>query len=734
MAIRYAKDSNGNRIAYRSYVDINGNQQWSRWESGDINLAEDPASGQLSTYRTPEQRASDQAANQERLNQMSEPDRQRYMTLKNQPPIGAGILDMFLPDFLVPDSAKGAPIGSFPMGAMRTKDKLLAGLGDLADITTMIGSDVLGRFGSKPAYDNALKSIVNRRKDQTEQDQFFKGFDENPGITGHLGGMVPYLLLERLAGPITTKISKGITNPIQKSLEVAADEGKSVLGALNTPVNPMAPLETLKQAVTNFKKIGPKPIPVSDPYLAGMLDDILGGTILGAAEGGLHYDNTASQGAIAGLIGGMSGNSVRNSLIHAPNYNSDPVNAVLQRFKNEKRYRLTPGLELGDKSLQEFEQAMRSSRHWTNIMGGHDRANNIALNKQAAEAMGLPNHGDIVDLSPEVLRNHETLLKNSFNDLEASTKLAFSGDDIRSIVNAQRRAKTELGSLGKDARKPNRDAVKAADYYRKQIDNASTRVKDPVTGQFSHKEMSGPDYKRISSELKAELDAAKESGNQVLKDTLQPIKASMDNAVEQGMLKFNGDKGLKDWKDTREKYAMTRLMIDNGLIGFNHDLKANKLASFFEREDPGRVLLENASGRVKDLHDLAKLNVIERAQKRDTLTGLDMNQGALESFTGGGGGRQSMLQRFLSAPVVRDLPVLPKAYLAMYMRGYPVKTGLLNMSGKGFGNPSAYTRAFAQDTQIAPRIAGAVYDGYNSASDKMDSFRRYLEQYFSGGQ
>jgi len=77
----------------------------------------------------------------------------------------------------------------------------------------------------------------------------------------------------------------------------------------------------------------------------------------------------------------------------------------------------------------------------------------------------------------------------------------------------------------------------------------------------------------------------------------------------------------------------------------------------------------------------------------------------------------------LMTPAAGFLPAIPEAALKLYTKGYPVTTGLLGMSGEGFGRPSLYTRAYEVSQQ--PHVAAA-----NFVIDKSSALKNKLEEYY----
>ena len=670
MAVRRVRDDKGNTFFVRSYTDGEGNQQWAR--DDNLNKIQSLSSDALNTYRTKEELSNEEVDYLKELDKRGDISKVRAYYTKTMP-------------FMTRMSLAG----------QRETKKLLAGGGDLIDYAKAIGSGVLGMEDSEM---NAFKSIADRRKEQEEFDNQYREFDENSGAAGTIGKMLPYILGERLVGPLASKLSKGITTPIQKGLEATTDEGRSILKALNTPMNIKEPFtETLKAAVKNFKtpKIG-RPV-LANPYRAGMLDDIIGGTMLGAAEGGLHYDNSAQDGALAGLFGGIAGNAVRTPLTRAP-IMWNQTGKDLLKWYDEQGARLTPGLKTGSGSLQKFEHALRASDDWTDSLKRYDTANDIVDNRILKKSIGL-NSGDIDNFSPEILRAHKQKLKAELDDFEASSTAAFEASDIMKASQAAKHAQDNLDALKNKSAPEDRRAAKMAAQYMMRLRTKYNRVLDPNTGQFDHAKMKGKDFKEIYGYLKADISKAYKDGDLRTANALKPIREAMDTALDKGVDRYNGPSAAK-FRDLRERYAITQMVTENGLTPLG-TFDPKRFRAHLVRDDIERMLTESGSPRMNDLYKLSKIGQMKDMQLGSDLSGLGMV--GFENKH-----KQSMVQKFLSSPSKLVTPLKPEAMMNLYLAGYPSTTGWLNMSGKNFGNPAMYTRAAAQSTQVHPKIINGV--------------------------
>lgn len=664
MATRRVRDEKGNTFIYRSYTDSNGNQQWARDQKLEGIMASTSA---IDTYRTKDEISNEEVDYLKELDSRGDLSKMKAFYTRTMP-------------FSHRMSLSG----------QREVRKLMAGGGDLIDYTKAIGGDILGMDG---VSDRAMESIAKRSKEQKDFDKMYKEFDENSGVAGTIGKMLPYILTERIVGPLANKLSKSITTPLQKGLEATTDEGRSILKALNTPMNIKEPFtETLKAAVKNFKtpKVN-KPI-LSNPYRAGMLDDIIGGTLLGAAEGGLHYDNSAKDGALAALFGGITGNLAKPALTRAPIMWNDTGKELLRWYEKDKGARLTPGLRTGSGSQQKFEHALRASDDWTDSLKRYDTTNDIVDNRILKSSMGLDS-GDIDNFSPEILRAHKQKLKTELDNFEASATAAFEAPDIMKASQAAKTAQDNLDLLKGRSAVEDRRAAKMSAQYMMRLRNSYSRVLNPETGQFDHAKMKGKDFKEIYGYLKSDINKAYNDGDLRTVNALKPIKEAMDSALDKGVNRYDGPSAAK-FRDLRERYAITQMVTEHGLSPLGtYDPK--KFKSHLVREDIERMLMESGTPRMNDLYKLAKISQMKDIQLGSDLSGLGMV--GFENKH-----RQSMAQKFLSSPSKMVTPLKPEAMMNLYLAGYPSVTGWLNMSGKNFGNPAMYTRAAAQATQVHP--------------------------------
>jgi hypothetical protein len=103
--------------------------------------------------------------------------------------------------------------------------------------------------------------------------------------------------------------------------------------------------------------------------------------------------------------------------------------------------------------------------------------------------------------------------------------------------------------------------------------------------------------------------------------------------------------------------------------------------------------------------------------------------------------KQSMTQRLLGSPAGNMVPIVPDTLMRAYARGYPSKTGFLNMGsssspsigGRFWEHPGLYTRALAQSSQIHPKVIKGGANALNNIWDYANESMEDLGNLFSVG-
>ena len=663
---------------------------------------------------------------------------ERYIETKGRPVVGIqdviGAIPIIGPGLgLMAQKAIDGQASQIDISAGRELDKLFAGAKEL-------GLNLAGMTGLMDE-DKSFKALKELEDEQQYRDRVYKEFEEASHPLSAIGGMLPYIASGALAGPMIGKVASKAISKIADVPAGAITEGKGLFTkGVDTLANlqPTAingPLRWFGQraqkeltgpwaARATARAARPEMI---DPYLHGRAGELIGNTLLGAAESGLHYNQNMGQGAISSLLGTAMGQAIKPYVSNMPNFREqNPTEIGLLDWGNQQGFRYLPGMETGSRRLQNFEAAMRApSSTFSDPIHRIDAANDIVNNRIAARAIGMPDEviaSGKANFTPEVLREHKATLGKAYDELEAGTIAHFRPGDLRALSDhADKVAKdgTLDASIGK--------AVKG--YYDKIAAAAPTR--DPLTGRIKAATMGGDNYKEIRRALRRDINDAYTASNTAKAEALKPLLTSVDEAVERGVATKGGTATAADWRELNEKQAMTHLVLDHGMTPLGK-YEPFRLLNHLRGSDNERMLLENG-GRINDLYKTAKLEYMDKHQAGSDLAGMGV-RGIFNSE------KPSIVEKLLMTPAAGYVPILPNAALKLYSEGlgplpagWPAKTGLLNMTGKNLGNPALYTRALQQAEQPWPALYDTAKDGVNYVEDEAEAIINKLKSYLPKG-
>jgi len=692
MATRQAKDAQGNIVTFRNYKDANGQEQWAKVDTP-------PAESPTSSFNKDRQRellaqegshipsyTSDHVKYMDRLFVERGPESPEYKRAKESEKMGFG--------------------QKFNIIAGRETDKLLSGAANIYDFLADIGGS-----------DTAMERTLNRAKEQQYKDEIMEQIDENQGLA-MLGAALPYVVTGTLTGPasraVAAKTVSGVENAVNTTNAAArglATRGVDKLAAGNTPVVSQLARKAKEEIMDPIKREAMRSanqIKTVDRYREGMLNNILGGGVTGSAEGSLRYgdDTNFLTGAISGTLGSVSGKALERPFRRAPVY-WDAVEQAKVDWARDKGMRLLPGMTTGSKALQKFEHGLRETDQFADYLGDFDAANAAVMQREAAKAMGIdPKLKD--SFSPESLSAHGKSLSDEYKYLENSSVGRFSPADYREIEAGVKALKENTTPQGKKA-------YKTANAYLEQLNKISRPVRN-AQGRMTKQTFDGSKYQDMMQQLKSEIDSAYTRGDNLTAFGLEPLTKKLKKAMDTGVRDFGGVEGSAKWNDLNERFAITDLVMRNGMT-VDNKFDAGKLASHLMTSDPKRTLMEQG-GRIKDLQKLVKVDHMMKNQAGSGLSGTNT--------IADNSGKLSLMQRLVSGSTTGQIPIIPSAYMALYKRGIPSSRGLLSLipspirieglTGKNAGDLAKYTRAIAQGTQGHNKaIEGAV--------DFLDSFR-----------
>ena len=623
------------------------------------------------------------------------------------------------------------------LAAGRETDKLMAGAGDIydfiQDVTTggseKTGIRALDIFNSILDKGTPLERTAKRSADQREKDIIFKEAGENLGGAS-IAAMLPYMATGYGAGPASTKLAESVVGGIAKGIDKTQRAGRGLLtrgiekGA-STP-GPFQPLaskmksewtDPMRQRAIRKSKT-PKNIV---PWREGLVKDVLGGAGLGALEGGLHYDNNIVEGSLAGAGGTTAGRFVRPFVNKRPSSYGEADRQIIDEAQ-QMGMQFFPGGRTGHRGDQAFEAGLRSSKTWGEPLAVVDRNNAKVMNRTAYEAMGVP-AGKVDQMTQKNMLEHVNSLKSEYDTVVKGSVGRFSPESINRIRAGSKSFTNDFSEAG----------VKAKDVVDARLKDIQSRIhntRDAITGQYRPATFRGEDYQSMSQSIKSELDGLYKNNDMVAHGALKKVQRELDDAMDNGV-NYGGKVSSTEWKDLNERYAMSRLLMENGM-DITGKFDAELFGKYLMSKDAYRTLT-GQGGRIKPLQKLARANYLSKQEAGSDMTGTGF----------GDSGKVSHMQGFLTNKVGNMLPLKDQIYLSLYKRGWPGEKGLLGMSDKGFWNPVLLGRAQAQAQQQHPTAAKAIRDTKNSMSksygeaadwtgEKMDEMDKFMKSLFEG--
>ena len=611
------------------------------------------------------------------------------------------------------EARKMGPWDKAMLTAGREVNKLAAG-------TNELGYNLAGLTGL--ADENAMNAKVNDiAAQQNANDEIYQEFkDAGPGFPGVVGSSLPYVVSNSLLGPLVSKSAGAIFNKLTDIPTTAVKEGKGVISSF---VSRMADRGSNVAKGIQHEITGPwarnamrasKQVPYIDPFREGQVGRVLGGTVQGAVESGLHYDQDAAQGAMTSGLSMLGIEALRPALINHPSMWRKSEEDLVEWFK-DKGGKPLPGLATGSKKYQTFESKLRNESSLKDNILKRDQLNAEVLNDVAYDAMGIDSKR-VGLLTPRKLSDHIKDLGKQYDALESGTVSKFTRADITNLDD-------HVTNIAKNTDIESKKTTKLVTNYVNLIKEALP-LRNKLTGRIQSPIMTGSTYKELRSRIKADITDAFNSNDTQKANALKPILQTLDDAVERGVKDAGGEATVAQWKDLNERMAMSKLVMHKGMTpigGFDVDKLTNHLMS----NDPERLLMESG-GRINELYKAVKVNYMMNKQARADLGSL----GKKHFFNASD---PSLIMQFLQSPMQNVLPRIPTMAVDMYAKGYPSVTGLLNMSGRGLGNPNLYARALSQGNQPWPSMynyldkkltADNAKETSSRLKDKLKSFLR----------
>jgi hypothetical protein len=323
-------------------------------------------------------------------------------------------------------------------------------------------------------------------------------------------------------------------------------------------------------------------------------------------------------------------------------------------------------------------------------------------------------------LTPNQFRAHLSNVKQAYQKLEANTPVRLDQSSIIRLINHN--LNLSRGITDEEAQ-----AAKLANHYLTKMQSIKNQqlVGRNASGRFTPATTNSVNWQNLRSDLKEDIASARDRGDNFKVRALLPYVEELDNAIVNGMIAKGrtaqeGQALVGQWKDLNEQYAMGKLLQDHGLDSFGN-VNPKKLDRYFLINDAERYL-SGAGGRVRDLHDIARLGAETNRQSGSSLSGLN------ESKTGKDETRTER-QILLSTPAALVPKPLTELYFRAYRNGYPQVTGLLPfMTGQGLKDTGLYTRALAQSSQLYPNAVEGVENAIDVSRKSYAKLSDYIKK------
>lgn len=437
-------------------------------------------------------------------------------------------------------------------------------------------------------YEGRQKIIGDEMNKRDELYSIIRG--ENP-LSTTIGETIPYLATGSAGERALVKLGSKVS-PLVKEASIGANR------ALGNTVE-------ANRLASMPKKFS------SD--LVNTSNAIVRGGVTGAAEGAASYDQSALEGATFSTLGGAMSHMGILSPLKKVRSERDKAGKEIIDEMYENGFQITPGVRSGNRTLQVEEAAMaNSARFGQDYYNAVTRPNERRMTDMAGEAIGLDTKNRDM-LSQTELAGHMDNLSNQYKQLEADTVGKISLDSKRAI-----------GQVLKDAQPvKNRNQSKAAKARYETLVDASNEINtvlQPFTdrnGKFAVQRFDGARYQDATQYLNDQISKAYNDGDKILAKSLKRIKTELDKSIESGM----GKTKAKEWRDLNERYAMSRMLMENGLTP-SGKVDPTRLTSAVMNNDEAVRTLTKKGGRIRKFQDIARYNDVLRNVEGGDLTGL----------------------------------------------------------------------------------------------------------------
>lgn len=474
---------------------------------------------------------------------------------------------------------------------LNTINQFATGGEDLIDkyLPEAISKPLNYRFGGQLPYDSTSEERMAARKAEMEgnaQDEAARAI-ATP-VSSTVGAMAPYLATGGAANRALDALA-GVASPITRQL---VEKGLTKL----------SPIEGAR--FSNLPRI-----PSEFGQRAGFMAKA---PLIGAAEGGLNYDQTAGQGALMSAAGstlGLFGPLTKLSRVENVR---DANSKAIVREMHQEGFALTPGVRTGNRAMQTEEAGIKNSDQ----LGDYyhqtvTRPNQRKITEMAGDAIGLNGKGRDT-FSADELSKHMDDLSAQYKGLEASTNGVIGATQAKKMGDAMKELQPTTGRNTSAADRARYEQVRSVVQQIRAETNPITRAGAPTVYGFD-----GAKYQQLRQRVSDEARQAFQSGDSRLGNQMNRIKEALDESLQNGMSRANAGQ----WKDLNERYAMTNLLMKNGMTPTGA-IDPMGITSAVMKGDEAIRTLTGKGGRIQKLQKIAKYNDVLNDVEGGSLTGL----------------------------------------------------------------------------------------------------------------
>lgn len=495
-------------------------------------------------------------------------------------------------------------------GAMNTVNEMGTGLEDLAD--KYLPSTISNILNYRPFGDNLTpeQRIIRRQgeMEKSNEDQLVRTL-ANP-ISTTVGSMLPYFgtgrglelgidAIAKTASPIT----KTLIHNTMSTAGKLEGRGSGFINTIGDKAN------TLASRMENAPAI---PSDFSKRLAYGVK-----APIIGAAEGGANYNQSAGEGALMSLAGAGAATFGPLRMLDKVENVRDPYTKSVIKEMDRAGFSLTPGVKTGNRQMQTEEAGMKNS----DVLGDYyhqtiTRPNQRKMTEMSGDAIGLNMKGRD-NFSTEELQGHMDSLSAQYKKLEADTSGKFTQAHFRKATDILDDLKPVHSTTGQSRNTSPDDATRYAKVKSITDQIKSESAPGPGVGGALNRTFDGTQYQTWRQRIQDETTQAFQNGDRRLGNALSGLRTNLDNAMEQSM----GKPKASEWKDLNERYAMTNLLATKGLTPMGA-VDPTKITSAVMNGDEALRTLTGRGGRIKNFQKIARYNDVLGNVEGGSLTGL----------------------------------------------------------------------------------------------------------------